>query len=517
MKAWQRRAVAAVVVLVVLGVRSPISVQADVKLPAVISDHMVLQRDAECPIWGWADAGEKVTVTLAKQRKQTAADADGKWMVKLGPLDAGGPDTLVVEGKNRIEIKDVLVGEVWLGSGQSNMAMTVSRAKDFEQEQAAADLPKIRMFIERSGPSETPEEVGSGQWTICSPDTVGGFSATLFFFGREVYRSQQVPVGLINSSVGGTPIESWIDVAAQKASDGLTGFFEMVSTQNKAFDEEAVKAAYERAVERWKARAKQAKLEGKPIPIKPRDPIATRKKKGNIGGLFNGKIVPLIPYRIRGAIWYQGEANSVPQKASYYHEHLSLLVQDWRKRWGYEFPYAWVQLPNYNGPGRDWPTVREEMAQTLELPNTGMAITIDIGDAQDIHPKDKQDVGKRLGMWARGAVYGEDVAVSGPLYAKQKIGKGKIVLSFKHTDGGLVAKGDELTGFTIAGADRQFHPAEAHIEGETVVVSAAEVKQPVAVRYGWENNPQCNLFNKAGLPASPFRTDDFPPAQTEEK
>lgn len=471
---------------------------------------MVLQQGAPAAVWGWADAGEEVVVSVAGASQKTKADAAGKWSVKLNGLKAGGPHTLTVAGTNTLTIQDVLIGEVWLGSGQSNMAMTVSRSKDFEQEQKAANLPQVRMFTEKSGASTMAKDVGAGAWVVCSPETVGGFSATLFFTGREIHKALGVPVGLINSSVGGTPIESWIAPEAQRSSPELKPYFEAMTKADSAFDAVEAKAKFEKDKARWAEAAKKAKAEGRPVPRAPRDPVALRERKGNVGGLFNGKIAPLIPYTIRGALWYQGEANSGPDKAQFYSAQLSLLVKDWRARWGYDFPMAWVQLPNFRAATRDWPGTREQMLKTLALPKTGMAITIDIGDERDIHPKNKQEVGRRLSLWALGEVYGKKVpATSGPLPAGHEVRGSEVVLSFKHTDGGLQAKGGELTGFTIAGADKQWKPAQARIEGGKVIVSSAEVKQPAAVRYAWEDCPTCNLTNGAGLPASPFRTDDW--------
>ncbi len=485
------------------------SAQADVKLPAIFGDHMVLQRDTAVPVWGTAAPSEEVTVSIAGQTATAKAGADGKWSVKLAKLTAAGPHTLTVKGKNTVTLSDVLVGEVWLGSGQSNMAMTVNRAKDFEAEQAAAKFPQIRMFTEASGAANSAQSEGKGSWVICAPDSVARFSATAYFFGREIHKALGVPVGLINSSVGGTPIESWIAPEAQKASPALKGFFELQSKSAKEFDAAKAKAKFEQDQAKFREAAKKAKAEGKPAPKAPRDPVALNARKGNVGGLFNGKISPLIPYAIRGALWYQGEANSMPEKAPYYEAQLRLLVTDWRKQWGYEFPFAWVQLPNFGGPGRDWPTVREGMLKSLTLPRTGMAITIDIGEEKDIHPKNKQDVGRRLAAWALGTVYGQKVATSGPLPAGHQVRGSEVALSFKHTDGGLSAKGGELKGFVIAGADKQWKPATARIAGDQVIVTSVDVKQPVAVRYAWENWPTCNLFNGAGLPASPFRTDDW--------
>jgi len=468
---------------------------------------MVLQSNVEAPVWGWADTGENVTVSINGTTAKATTGQDGKWQLKLGKLAAGGPHILEVNGKNKLIIKDVLIGEVWLGSGQSNMAMTVNRAKDFEQEQAAANYPQIRMFIESSPAAARPQAECHGQWLVCSPDTVARFSATAYFFGRELHKELGVPVGLINSSVGGTPIESWISPEAQSASRELQAFFDATKASEPTLDAATAKAKYERDLAAWQAATKTAKAAGQPLPKKPQDPLAVRERKGNVGGLFNGKIAPLIPYAIRGALWYQGEANSVPGKASFYQYQLPLLIKDWRTRWGYDFPVAWVQLPNFGGPGRDWPTVREAMLKTLAVPKTGMAITIDIGEEKDIHPKNKQDVGKRLALWALGDVYGKSVPTSGPLPAGQERRGNAIVARFSHTHGGLIAKGGDVQGFEIAAKDGVWKPANAHIDGDTVIISAQDVAEPDAIRYAWSNFPTCNLYNAAGLPASPFRTN----------
>lgn len=488
------------------------AVRADVKLPAIISEHMVLQSGVEVPIWGWADPGEEVSVSFASQTKSTKADAAGKWSVKLGSLKTTGEaQTLTVTGKNKLSVADVLVGEVWLGSGQSNMAMQVSRASDPEKEAAEAKFPAIRMFTESSAAAAKAQEEGKGAWVVCDPATVGRFSATAYFFGRELHKSLGLPVGLINSSVGGTPIESWISPEAQQRFPELKAAEEAQAKAEPPFDAVAAKAKFERDLAKWKEVAAKAKAEGKTPPRAPRDPVALRQRKGNRGGLFNGKIAPLVPYAIRGAIWYQGEANSALNKAPLYQLQLTTLITDWRTRWGSEFPFAWVQLPNFDGGGvRDWPTVREGMLKTLAVPKTGMAIAIDIGEAKDIHPKNKQEVGRRLSLWALGTVYGKKVpATSGPLPAGHEVRGREVVLKFTHTDGGLVAKDGDLKGFVIAGEDKQWKPAQAKIDGGKVIVSSPEVPKPAAVRYAWENFPACNLTNGAGLPASPFRTDDW--------
>lgn len=425
---------------------------ADVRLPAIFSDHMVLQQGTTAPVWGWADPGEAISVSLAGQTKTARADATGKWSVQLKGLRTGGPHILTVKGKNEISIADVLVGEVWLGSGQSNMAQPAQEARDFATTKAESDQPQIRMFKVESGGATNALDDCKGTWKICSPETIGRFSAVLYFFGRELHQSLQVPLGLINSSVGASAIESWTPPAAQQAQPG----------------------------------------DGK-------------------GDLFNGKIAPLIPYAIAGAIWYQGEANArTVEPARYYHQQFPLLINEWRARWGYTFPFAWVQLPNYKERAEGWCLVREGQLKTLSLPQTGMAITVDIGQSGNIHPKNKQETARRLSLWALGTVYGKKVAsISGPLPTTQKFRTAEVVLSFSHTDGGLVAKDGDLRGFVIAGSDRQWLPAQAKIKGNKVLVSHPAVKNPVAVRYAWQDDPDCNLYNGAGLPASPFRTDDW--------
>jgi sialate O-acetylesterase len=334
------------------------------------------------------------------------------------------------------------------------------------------------------------------------------FSATAYFFGRELHKTLGVPVGLINSSVGGTPIQSWISLQAQLQSPALKASAEAQLQAERDFDANGAKAAYEVSLAKWKEDAEGAKAEGKEPPPAPHDPIADRQKRGEGGGLFNGKIAPLIPYAIRGLIWYQGEANS-GVRAPLYRDQLPVLIADWRARWGYDFPFIGVQLPNF-GHGSNWPLLRETMLRTLKLKNTGMAIAIDIGETDNIHPKNKQEIGRRLALWALSEVYGQKVAsFSGPLPDGQQIRGGEIVLSFTHADGGLVARGGELKEFLIAGADKKWVQANAKIEGEKVIVSSPEIPNPVAVRYAWSMNPEATLYNGAGLPASPFRTDDW--------
>jgi sialate O-acetylesterase len=500
--------------LLLVGVVSVAS--ADVTLPSMFSDHMVLQRQIAIPVWGWADEGEKVTVTLCGQTKSATGDSDGKWSVKLAALEAGGPHTLVVKGNNQIEIADVLVGEVWLCSGQSNMAMTVSRSANFDAEQASADHPQIRMLTVARVTAETPQERCDGSWQVCSPDTVGSFSATGYFFGRELHQELDVPVGLINSSWGGTPVQAWTCLKAQKVLPELKSVLADWEQRIATYDPEAAKARYDKQLAAWKEKAKAAEESGEKPPRRPRalgDPRVNPHRPAN---LFNGMIAPLAPYALRGAIWYQGENNAGSGFPQLYGLQLATMIKNWRKVWDQgEFPFEWVQLPNFRAPQKEpietsgWVIVQEQMLKTLAVPNTGMAITIDVGEANDIHPKNKQDVGKRLARWALGTTYGKDIVYSGPVYKSMRKQDGKIVVEFDHCGDKLTAKDGKLKGFVIAGEDQQFVFADAQIKGKTVVVSSPDVKNPVAVRYAWASNPDCNLVNCAGLPASPFRTDEW--------
>lgn len=493
----------------------------DLRLAAVFSDHMVLQREKPVAVWGWANAGVEITAQFAEQKKSTQAGADGKWSLRLDPLTASSePRDLIITsnqptGIKQLQCSDVLVGEVWLGSGQSNMAMTVAGCYRFDEEKAASKLPLIRHYRESSGPADSPQAEGKGAWQVCTPENVGGFSATLFFFGREIHREVGVPVGLINTSVGGTPIESWVAAEVQSSDPETKANYDTRLEAHRKFDPAQAPALHQKQIAIWKKASEKAKADGTPFVVPaPKDPLAMWKLKGGPAGLFNGKVVNLVPYTLRGMLWYQGEGNA-NSNPGLYHKQLTQLVTSWRRLWDDEVPFAWVQLPNFTSPGEGWPRVRESMLKTLALPKTGMAITIDLGDAKDIHPKNKQDVGKRLSYWALGTVYGKQVpAISGPLPADFKISGHAITVSFKHANGGLKSiTGGPLTGFQIAAADQQWKPAEARIVGDSVVISSAEVTQPAAVRYAWKDWPDYSLANGAGLPASPFRTDDWPVAK----
>jgi len=485
--------------------------RADVRLPRVFGDHMVIQRDAAVAVWGWADAGEEVTVSIAGKSASGKAGADGKWMVRLERLDAGGPHVLAVKGRNTVELKDVLVGEVWLCSGQSNMAMTVARSNNPSQEAAAANHPNIRMFTVGRTPNRAPQADCTGSWAVCSPATVGDFSAAAYFFGRRIHGDLKVPVGLINSSVGGTDICAWTSRDAQEGVAEIKPVLDRWAADAANWTPEKGQVDYEMKLAVYKtaaAKAKQAKSKAPRAPDKPVNPLDDRNAPAT---LFNGMIAPLVPFTVRGVLWYQGEHNAGPvEGALRYRTQLPLLIKNWRSLWGAELPFAWVQLPNFGRPGDGWPLVREAMLRTLSVPKTGMAITIDIGETGDVHPKNKQDVGTRLALWALADVYGQSVpAASGPLPAGHEIRGSDVILSFKHAQG-LASRGGPLAGFVIAGDDRKWKPATARIEDGKVIVSSSEVAKPAAVRYAWAPDPTCNLVNGAGLPASPFRTDDWP-------
>jgi len=488
------------------------------RLPSLFSKHMVLQSGVAAPVWGWAAPGESVTIRVAGQSHSVKADATGKWRAMLDPLPAGGPFTLrVSSGGGEVVVEDVLAGEVWIGAGQSNMGFPFKGkqapflvVRDYEKEKAAANYPKMRMFmVDTVAVAETPQEHCRGRWVVTKPENIDEFSAILYFFGRQLHRDLGVPVGLIKTAVGGTGIELWIDAAAQRATPSLKGRIEEMDTERRAFDPAAAAATYKAGLAKWEKLDAGAKAAGKKSPPKPRDTTAVTARNLTPGGLYNSKIAPLIPYAIRGVIWSQGESNAMRAgQPAYYREQLKLLVTDWRKKWGAEFPFAWLQISNYDTKLGDWPLVREAMLDNLALPRTGMAVAIDIGEARDVHPPNKQDAGLRLAMWALGDVYGKNVPTSGPLPERWEIAGGEMRIDFKHVYDGLVARGGgPLRGFVIAGADMKWHAADARIEGTRVVVSSPAVAEPRAVRYAWAANPDCNLYNSAGLPASPFRTD----------
>lgn len=498
---------------------------ADVKLPAAFSNHMVLQHNTSVPVWGWADAGEKVTVQISKQTKTTVANAEGKWMLKLEKVKAGGPYTITVTGKNKIVITDVYAGEVWICSGQSNMDMTVAKEDRYwcgvfneAEEVANANYPLIRVFDTDFTPSATPQNDVVGKWEVVSPQTIGHLSAVAYFFARDVQQKINVPIGLITTSYGASTAEAWVREEAlinEPVCKPLVDSFK--KKLNKYLTDTAAQSRYLVDRDKWQKSADSAKATGKTTPRGPRNPDPVRDQH-NASVLWNGMVKPLVPYAFRGALWYQGESNSPTAKI--YHQIMETLITDWRKQWNQgNFPFLYVQLANIGKTYDSMPArggneaiKREAQLQNLSIPNTAMAVAIDNADPTDmnnVHPKNKQDIGNRLAVAALATVYGEKIVYSGPIYNKMEITANTIKLYFKHTGSGLMAKDGELKGFAIAGEDKKFVWAKAKIEGNTVIVSCPDIDEPVAVRYGWGNNPPTSLYNKENLPASPFRTDSF--------
>lgn len=513
-----------------LGLAAP--TWADVKPNALISEGAVLQQQTKVNIWGTADPGEKVTVEFRGQTTSTDAAKDGRWSVQVDSKEAGGPFALTIAGKNKVELKDVLVGEVWICSGQSNMEWSIkaTNAEERDRVNALAPNPLLRMFKVTKNIQQQPVTEETGKWQSAQPKVVQEFSAVGYFFGRELQEKLKIPVGMINTSWGGTRAEAW---TSRNVLEQNPIYKTMIETQ------EAAVKKYPEVLAKYKEAAEKAKSEGKNPPAAPANPTANPNAPSV---LYNGMIAPLLPYAIKGAIWYQGESNA--GVAYDYRTLFPMMIQNWRADWKKgEFPFYFVQLASYLAINHEpsessWAELREAQALTVKkLPNTGMAVITDYGHEADIHPTPKQPVGERLARLALAKDYGQKIESSGPEFASMKINGNKAVLQFSHTTGGLDAREfgptDErkdaagkvrgaawrvksgssnttLHGFTIAGEDKKFYNAEAKIEGDTVVVWSDKVEKPVAVRFGWSDHPTSNLFNREGLPASPFRTDDFP-------
>jgi sialate O-acetylesterase len=484
-----------------------LTARADVTLPALLADHMVIQRGLPVHVWGKAAEGESVSVTFRGSTRSTTADSIGQWSVYLPPVEAGGPFELTIQGNHRITLKDVMVGDVWVASGQSNMEFPLKEAIHAQAEISGADHSGIRLLHVKNKVAHYPlDDVVAEPWTSCTSDTVSGFSAVAYFFGRHLHEKIGAPIGLIETSWGGTPAEAWTSLHALSEDSSLMPVFASWARMN---DGEAVhQLQREKELSEWRRAVDRAKTEGKQPPGFPWEPNIDSSWMP--AGLYNAMIAPLTRFPIRGAIWYQGESNASRERAPLYAHLFGTMIQDWRSAWGQgDFPFLFVQLANFK-TGRDakWPELRDAQRQTLALANTGMAVTIDIGTTDDIHPKNKQDVGIRLALAARAITYGEKIEYSGPLFRQATPEGSSMRLWFDHVGGGLTAKGGSLTGFEIAGADRKFVPADAAIDGATIVVSSPSVSAPVGVRYAWSDDPRCNLYNAEGLPASPFRSGE---------
>ncbi|MHC2067473.1 sialate O-acetylesterase [Bremerella sp. T1] len=494
------------------------SLQAEVKLPALFTDHMVLQRDMPIFIWGSADKGSEVTVGLGDQKTTVTANDNGKWKAELKPLPAGGPHQVTVRsGDSEKIIKDVLVGEVWVCSGQSNMQWPVDAANDPDLEKLTANFPQIRLITVPQVGVQEPQDDFKGEWHLCTPDSVGGFSAVGYFFGRQLHQTLNVPVGLIDNAWGGSSAEAWVERDLLKSSGKFDELLARWEKTEATYDHEKAVAQYKENLAAWKEKAAKAKADGKPQPggqpRAPRNPLTGQHRPAN---LYNGVLNPIIGYSVRGIIWYQGESNA--GRAYQYRDLFPLMIQNWRDKWGQgDIPFYWVQLADFlqerDQPGDSaWAELREAQTMTLDkLPNTGQAVIIDLGEAEDIHPKNKQDVAKRLARLALANEYGYDIVAQSPRYKSMKVDKDAIALEFD-TFGSQLDSFDTkaLQGFTIAGEDKKFVHAKASIVGGNQVrVSSPEVKEPVAVRYAWGDNPVANLQNQQGLPATPFRTDEW--------
>lgn len=496
--------------LVLLAVMTP-QLRAAVRLPWLFSDHMVLQRDAPIHVWGWADPGETVTAVMNGATQTAAADRLGHWSVYLPALPAGGPFNLKVSASNSLQLSDILMGDVWFASGQSNMEIPLigfpgsAVIKNSEQEIAQANHPNIRLFHVKKKASDYPlnDFADEASWSICSPETVRKFSAVAYFFGRDLAESEHVPIGLIDSTWGGTPAAAWVSLDGIASDPALMPVFadraKMTATEA---DIPAMLAAE-------KSEDAAAKAAGKPHPVHAWHPDPA---SWGPAALFNGMVAPATPFGIKGVIWYQGESDTTGPLAPLYEKTFTGLITDWRKHWQQgNFPFLFVQIANFKGGAMAyWPVVREAQRRTLALKNTGMAVTIEIGNPDNVHPADKQTVGTRLALAARAIAYGEKVEYSGPAFHQTSVENNSIRVWFNHA-GGLMAKDGAPQGFEIAGGDRDFLPGTARIDGQAVVVSNPQIANPEYVRYGWVNAPTLNLYNSEGLPASPFTSEEAIP------
>jgi sialate O-acetylesterase len=529
----------------------PNPLNADVRMPAIFGDHMVLQQNHPISIWGWADPDEKITINLNGKNTHTLTGADGKWHTTLDPADANHqPQTLTVQGRNTLTFSDVLIGDVWIASGQSNMEFGIQSTTEAPATIAAANDPQLRMFFVPWTTSltplddiaKTPADSPNGKWQTCTPEIMNhpkwawhGITAIGYYFAKDIRQATGHPLGLIATYKGGTPAQAWTSLPGLQQDPPFTRHLEQ--HDKLLANHETAKAAhpqqqarYQAAMKEWTAANHQAIEEGTKPPQKPSPPPPPDGGYGAPANLYNALIAPLIPYTIKGVIWHQGESNSDHiEQALEYRRLFPRMINDWRKNWNQgDFPFLFVQLANYKAPPQtpsegNWPWTREAQLKTLTLPHTAMAVTCDIGDPKDIHPKDKLDVGKRLALAARHTAYGEKLTHSGPIYHTMTIENNQIRLKFHHPGTGLTigappwtpdgappAKAEKLQGFGIAAADQNFIWADATIDGDTILVTHPQIAHPVAVRYNWADNPNGNLYNQEGLPASPFRTDHWP-------
>lgn len=479
-------------------------VTAAVRLPALLSDHMVLQSGEPVRLWGWASPGEHIRVAFQNQAVSTDADAQGRWQLFLAPLTAGGPERLTVTGENTLTVDDVLAGQLWLASGQSNMRWTVQQSNNAAREIAAARFPRIRFFQVPQRVADSPQTEVTGGWKVVTPETIPGFSAIGYFFARQLMQKLNTPVGVIQATYGNTPAQAWVRREVLAADPLLAVYFKR--WQKILHDYPAARTRYDRELADWKA-AGAKETPATPQPLPPPGPGHYTQPNG----LYNGMIAPLTPLTIRGVIWYQGESSTAPEDAPLYQRLFSTLITDWRHEWQQgDFPFLFAQI-SIDRSKNPWPVVREAQAQTLQLRRTALIVTSDVGEPLGQHPTDKQSVGNRFALAARVIAYGETLEYSGPIFRRVTNEPGRLRVWFEHATSGLRERdGEPLQTFWVAGEDRAFQPARATIDGATVVLSSDAVRAPVAARYAWLNDTRpANLANAEGLPASPFRSDDW--------
>lgn len=480
---------------------------AEVKVSPVFGDSMVVQRDRPIHVWGWTTPGSNVTVEMAGHQGSVKAAQDGRFDVSLDPLPAGGPHKMVIEADETKTFNDVLVGEVWLCSGQSNMAWPVASANDPDLESLTANYPNLRLISVPQVGSQEPLNDFEGQWEACTPETVKQFSAVGYFFGRQLHQTLDVPVGLIDNAWGGSAAEAWVQRDVLENNGNFDELLDKWDTLAETYDHESQLASYEKRLAEWRKTKKGN------APRRPRNQLTGNHRPAN---LYNGVLHPVLGYTIRGAIWYQGESNA--SRAYQYRELFPLMIQNWRDDWKQgDFSFYWVQLADFKDevdePGEsDWAELREAQTMTMaKLPNTGEAVITDLGEAADIHPRNKQDVAKRLARWALAKDYGYDIPYRSPSFQSMSVDGNKVTLEFDHVGSGLdTFDVRQPIGFAIAGEDKKFVHAEAKIvDKDTIEVSSEAVSNPVAVRYGWADNPVTNVQSADGLPMTPFRTDDW--------
>ncbi len=496
------------VVLFMLAALLMAQTQADLKMSSVFSDHMVLQQKEPIRIWGWTTALQEVTVKFANQTVVATAATDGRFELNLDPVAAGGPYALTIASDETKSFEDVLVGEVWLCSGQSNMGFPVSAANDPDLECLTANFPNLRLISVPQVGTQEPQYDFKGQWERCTPETVKNFSAVGYFFGRQLHQTLGVPIGLIDNAWGGSSCEAWVKRDLLEEDELYRPLMERWKKVEATYNHENATASYHEKLKAWNVSKEGRK------PQAPRNPLIGQHRPAN---LYNGVLKPVMGYTIQGAIWYQGESNA--GRAYQYRDLFPLMIQSWRDEWNQgDFSFYWVQLadfrPEVTEPaGSTWAELREAQTMTMsKLPNTGEAVILNLGEAVDIHPKNKQDVAKRLARWALAKDYRQNIVFKSPSYESMEVKKGKVHIHFDAVGGGLDAFDiREPVGFTIAGNDQAFVNASATIVNRnTVEIWSEAVTEPVAVRYAWADNPVCNLQSVEGLPVTPFRTDTWP-------